>query len=254
MKGVLRILVVTIVALASSGLGDATDSEMEVEPVRMTTNDIKPFNEALRTGARELLPTLETNRDALLNPKKWAVPWRPASIGRYKDMTFNSDLVPWEEMSYEEKLLLLGKPSQSTYSHFMYIQLAVMAYGQYQRRNTTEVDILWHPNPHLITQAKWAEYLSTLISPVTNRLIEIDHPEFSPGNAYLRIVTEDEVQELVKMEPKVDKWWEYSIISYGVSEPKDIRKAFSGREELLGNPNLFKEGAHPPFLLHFLSI
>jgi len=218
---------------------------------RPAIKDFNAYNAALKEAAMSLLPHLVTNRNAIFEPPKWPY-WTgfcPPKVRKFKDMTFDSALVPWEKMSYKEKQLLFGYPGGSEVIEPMFLSLATTAYAHYNYFHSKDLDLLSFINPHLLTMNRLATYLSSFISPITGRLIEVNHPEFSPGNAYVRIVTEEEVRELVELDPSVDEWWNYSATSSGVNDPKDIRITLTGKEKLV-DPRFTPPGHHEPFLVY----
>jgi len=221
----------------------------------MSISHDKTFlKDAAREAALTMLPSLKTSRNALSDPgplqdgRPQLGGYRPTKIKEWHGMTFDSELVKWDEMTYEEKLMLLGYPADSPRITLIHA-LAMMAYASYRNKHSTKLDVLDIPNPHLMTFDKLSKFLSDRISPVTGKLIEIDHPEFSRGNAFVRVVTEDEVKELVKLDPAIDEWWNYCLTSFGVNDPKDIRVTLTGREKLV-DPRYTNPGKHEPYLVY----
>jgi hypothetical protein len=88
-----------------------------------------------------------------------------------------------------------------------------------------------------------------LISPVTGKLLEVDHNEFSPGNAYVLVITPDEVKALVAKAPSVDEWWNYSIIAGGTNDPPDSRVTLTGKEVRNVKPGKLS-GKHLPVVVY----
>ncbi len=243
-----------LIPLAVTVLFLSLGLERRSESMTNVLSDYSVYREALREAAISVLPALKSTRNALVDPAQWTEVWRgyrPSKIDKFKDMTFNSPLVPLEDLSLNERFLLLGYDPEFSRAMPEYFPrtLARIAYGYYRRNGKNPVDLLWMGNPQLVTPEILARHLSNLISPVTDKLIEIDHENFSPGNAYVRVITEEELHELVMLSPDVDEWWNYAVFSHGLNDPKDIRTTLTGKPVLV-DPQTTSTGNHEPYLVY----
>jgi len=84
---------------------------------------------------------------------------------------------------------------------------------------------------------------------VTGKLIAVDCKEFSRGNAYVRVVTEAEVKELVELAPSVDHWWNYASHAFGRNKPENTRVTLTGKEVEVP-PHTMLSGKHEPYLVY----
>ncbi len=243
-------LSITLLSLLFSVTANGGETEMPRKPVLY---NLQIYRDAVRQAVNYLLPYLKTNRNALpLGKGPWPLRGHTGDkIGKYKDMSFDSPLVKFEEMTYEERLLLWGYPANQGRNAPLYFDLAQTAYVTYAMTGKWDYEVLPLRNAHIMTMDDLARQVSSLISPVTGKLIEVNHPEFSPGNAYVRVVSEEEVKELVKIDPSIDDWWEYSVLWGGGEKAipaKDIRVTVTGKEKLV-DP-LLPPGKHESFIVY----
>ena len=240
------VLVSAILTTSSAG----SHSEMPRRPVLY---DLQIYRDADGEALKALAKHLQSNRNALPPGKgPWPIRGCFPKIEKFKDMTFNSPLVKFEDMTYEEKLLLWGYPADGVYNGPLHWCLAQIAYGAYATTGKWDYDVMPVQNAHLATLDELARRLAGLISPVTGKLIEVNHPEFSPGNAWVRIDTEEEVRELVRLDPAIDDWWEYSVLWFGGEKAipaKDVRVTVTGKHKLV-DPTSVPPGEHYPFLVY----
>ena len=214
--------------------------------------------EACKAAAKVLLKGLESNRNALEKPERWSSVrgYRPPKIKSWRDLKFDDPLVPYDEMTYEERLLVWGFPAHRGSSiNMMPMHLAMIAYGQYSFSHRLTPDLLFMRSAPMHDIAHLEDDLAMLISPVTGKLIEVDHKEFSVGNAYVRVVTEEDVKELVKLDPSVDEWWNYACWSLGTKGGVEARRreqhytTLTGKE-MTAAPAEGIAGTHPSYVVY----
>ena len=206
-----RIRVILLTVALAVALPSVARAPIQRE--KPSPSDVQKNIAQCRVVAEAVLKEIESSRNALAKPGRWGQPYRPPEIKSWRDLKFDDPPVPLEEMTYEEKLLILGRPKES-WAELMPRQLAQMAYRQYDYGGLTTPEPVWLYSYPVGDSPRLREYLASLISPVTGKLIEVNHQEFSPGNAYVRVVTPDEVRELVKLDPSVDEWWNYAVVPY----------------------------------------
>jgi hypothetical protein len=241
------LVIITVLGVATASL---LSNANEDEDVSIMLSSRNKQIEACRAAAVVLLEGLESNRNALANPEEWRRSgFCPPNVKAFKDLRFDDALVQFEEMTYEERLLVWGYPADSDPAGTLMIRmLDMIAYAQYQLVDRTTPDLLWMQNAPVWPVEDIERRLAMLISPVTGKLIEVDCEEFSAGNAYVRVVTEDEVKELVQLDPSVDEWWNYATLAFGKNDPKDIRVTLTGKEVKVGPYAL--PGKHRPYLVY----
>lgn len=200
---------------------------------------------------RVVTPTLDYFREHTL------IPYRPSSIATLGELTFDSELTPLEEISEQEKLLLMGYTADITYnpSLLLWFQLATKAYFQYRPSppaNAFPSIAASCSSPERVPPQARERWLASMISPVTGKLIEVNHSEFSAGNAYVRALTVEETKELVAKAPELDYWWNYSFLSLGLGEESGEMETLTERKvmwrDLRPRPSI--RGKHPPFLVY----
>jgi len=54
----------------------------------------------------------------------------------------------------------------------------------------------------------------------------------------------------VEIDPAVDEWWMYSVLSMGKNDPKDVRTTVTGKEVVVEYPDAVAPGRHYPFLVY----
>jgi len=246
------LFIITVLGVATASLLSNANEDEEVS--RMLSSRNKQI-EACRAAAVVLLEGLKSSRNALVDPEEGWIQggftgFRPPKVKAFKDLKFDDPLVPFEEMTYEEKLLAWGYPADTDPVNTMMPQkLLMVAYAQYRYADRTTPDLLWMHNAPVAPVERLERQLAMLISPVTGKLIEVDCEEFSAGNAYVRIVTEDEVKELVELDPTVDEWWNYSMLAFGKNDPEDVRITLTGKEVKV-DPDRAMGGKHEPYLVY----
>jgi len=210
--------------------------------------------EAVRAESLVLLEGMKSSRDTIAG-EGWqhkGPGYCPPKISAYEDLRFNDPLVPYEKMTKHEQLLAWGYPAKMDDAGGAFIvpnTLAIAAYGQYDYLGRTTPDLLWQQNSPVWSMDFLKENLAMLISPVTGKLIEVDHKEFSPGNAYVRVVTPDEVKALVAKDSSVDEWWNYCVMAGGTNDPPDSRITLTGKE--VRNVMWGKlSGKHPAYVVY----
>jgi len=251
---VVRCLFVSAVAVALVAWPWQQGVALEEDDVSELLSSRAKQIEACRAAAEVLLEGLESSRNALVDPEEGWIQggftgFRPPNVKAFKDLKFDDPLVPFEEMTYEEKLLAWGYPADTDpVNTMMPRKLAMVAYAQYRFADRTTPDLLWMHNAPVSPVERLERQLAMLISPVTGKLIEVDCEEFSAGNAYVRVVTEDEVKELVGLDPSVDEWWNYATLAFGKNAPEDVRVTLTGKEVKV-EPYVMP-GKHGPYLVY----
>jgi len=242
----LAIVLVGTVAGAMPGNANKGGDEMDFAGFSNRSKQLAASEKA----AEVLLQGLNSERNALAKPEEWAQPYRSPAIKSWRDLKFDDPLVPFDKMTYEEKLLVWGyRSGKGLPVALMPHQLSMLAYQQYHFVGRTTPDLLAHINAPAWDMATLQDYLADCISPVTGKLIEVNHQDFSPGNAYVRIVSEEEVKELVKLDPSLDEWWNYAILAGGKNDAEDVRITLTGKEKHV-EPGFAMPGKHKPYLVY----
>jgi hypothetical protein len=185
------------------------------------------------------------------------VPYRPKGLASFGGLAFDSELVPLEKLNEKEKLLLMGYAADITYnpSLLLWFQLVMKAYFQYGANPPDEAfPAVAGPcsAPDLVPPEARKRWLASMVSPITGKLIEVNHTEFSAGNAYVRALTVQETKDLVAKVRELDNWWNYSCLSLGLGEESGEMATLTGRKVVWGDlrPRPSVRGKHPPFLVY----
>jgi len=130
-------------------------------------------------------------------------------LPNYGQMTFNSSLVQYARMTDAEKVLTAGAMEKS---HQMpYCERLILYAKAYFRttglRAVPSIPLEYYRSkyPSGSVQQKFEELYT---SPVTGKPIEVNHPEFSRGNAYVHILTQEEVSFLVSYDKALGMYFE----------------------------------------------
>jgi hypothetical protein len=223
--------------------------------VQMPTRNFSLDNAAYRAAALALLENLKTSRSALIDPNEWGPPlrlrgFRPEAIRSFNGLSFDDVLLPDSSLTNNEKLLIYGyAPKADPAVTMMPRLLAIQAYFQYAFAGRTTPDLLWSQNASTYTLEALRKEMALVVSPITGKLIELDHKEFSPGNAYVQVITPEEVKGLVDKAPSVDEWWNYSILSGGTNETPDSRITLTGKQVTGVKPGKLS-GVHQPVVVY----
>lgn len=160
---------------------------------------------------------LKTCRDREISDaafSEYVAPFRPLTLRAYQDLKFDDPLVPAKSQSYEEKLYLKGYPSDEFYSLaerkmlLLPLHLAFVAARQYQDAGFTSPDLAWMSPFESWDLYSLSHVLALRISPVTGELISPYNKEKSAGNAYVRVITDKEIEALCSLDPSIGAWLE----------------------------------------------
>jgi hypothetical protein len=215
--------------------------------------------DAVRAESLVLLEGMKSSRDTIAG-ESWRsrTPYRPPKINSYEDLNFNDPLVHFEKMTKQEQLLIWGYPATlgaEGGGSTIPFNLAIDTYAQYHYFGRTTPDLLRPLNGPVWSMDFLKKYLAMLISPLTGKLIEVDHEEFSPGNAYIRVVSPDEVKKLIALDPTVDEWWRYAITAASQDKAlgdKNIGITLTGREVSLDRDpgGIWAGFTHEPYVVY----
>jgi len=249
--GVSTLLVLLSAFLLLPAVSVSEEGGTNLMPTESFSRDLAAY----RAAATAMLNGLKSSRNSLINPDEWGPPmrmrgFRPKGLSSFNDLTFNDVLVSDTELTVNERLLIYGFATTADPAVTMMPRLlAIQAYSQYGFAGHTTPDLLWSQNASSYSLERLKKEMALVVSPVTGKLIELNHKEFSAGNAYVRVITPDEVKALVAKAPEVDEWWNYSVLSGGTNDPPDSRISLTGKEVLNVKPGKLS-GVHQPVIVY----
>jgi hypothetical protein len=108
-----------VLVLVTTAIISNTGGTMQMQPSN------KRDNEAIRAAALSLLESMNTNRNATIDPDEWGPPlrmrgFRPLATPPNSDLTFSDKLVPDSELSLNERLLIYGYPAKADPAVYIY--------------------------------------------------------------------------------------------------------------------------------------
>jgi hypothetical protein len=126
-------------------------------------------------------------------------------------MTFDSVLVQYSAMTDGERILTAGAlehPQQLPFA------TRLMLYAKGYFRATGHRDVPASPVEYYHSKygdtARFRDVAAFYTSPVTGKPIEVGHESASPGNAYVHILTDEELQYLTRFRPDLSVYGSHS--------------------------------------------